>query len=275
MADLKKPKPSFVVRMVGSGLKPSGVDLRKFTRAMDAVQRLIEQRDDFQEGEDGESPSDAAPLQLLSVVTGSAVYRLLADDPQRAVGILRRTGVDIDAPKSVEWSSATLSSLRDLSDVARTLGCRIELRDLTEEGKRLKLGDVLASIGPDTYPRISSFAFMSGETSVFGKIERVGGATNMHCGLRIPHQHRMIICKVSNAELTRELGRYMYQHVTVHGTATWVRRGSFLKSMLIKSYDKPKRGSFTKTLDAVHRASHGVWDDVEDPEAAIAEMRAR
>lgn len=273
VTDAKKPSPSFVVRMVGSKVRPWKVPMRKLTHAMDAVQRLIEQRDEFADDEGDESSVESTPLQLLGIVSGSAVYRVAADNPGRALSILKQTGNDINAPKSVDWTSATLSSLSDLSDVAKTLGCRVEFRAVTEDGKRL--GDILAIIEPDTYSKISSSAFVTGETSVFGKIERVGGATKMRCGLRIPHQHRMVICKVASADLTRALGQFMYEHVTVHGTATWARRGSFLKELEIKSYDPPKSGSIMKTLEAVHSVSNGAWDRIKDPRAAIADMRAR
>ncbi|NJO55608.1 MAG: hypothetical protein HC834_03760 [Rhodospirillales bacterium] len=265
----KKPSADFVVRMVGSDIRPWAVPLRKLTSAMSAVQRLIEQRDDFAEEED-EAAGKNVPLQLLDIKSGSAAYRVSSAMPAETLSILSTTGHQINSPKSVDWTSATLSSVKELSEVAKALGCVIEFR---QPGEGRTLGGVLAKIEPDTYDKVSSAVFVTGDTSVYGKIERVGGKTEMHCGLTVPEQHRMIICKVDGAELTRELGQFMYQFLVVNGMATWVRRGSFLRSMTIRSYDPPKSGSITDALEAVYQAGGSAWDEVDDPDAAITQMR--
>ncbi len=238
---------------------------------MDAVQHLIEQKDKYvEEGEDNNT-GEVSPLQLLDIKKGSAAYKVASEDRERSLLILQRTGDEIQKPQAAEWTSSSLSAISDLSDVARSLGCEIEFR--LPGGKGEVFGDVLATIRPDTYSVVSSQAFVTGETSVYGKIERVGGASNMHCGLRVSNQSRMIICKVVGADLTRELGQYIYQDVMVSGTATWVRRGLFLRSLVIKSYDPPKTGSIADALEAVHKAGGSAWDEIENPQEYLAEMR--
>jgi hypothetical protein len=257
--------------MVGSGIRPWEVPLRKLTSAMDAVQRLIEQRDEYVVDEEDGVVGKLAPLKLIEIKSGSAAYKVSATSPADALAILSATGRQIADPRHVDWSSATLSAVNELSEVARSLGCHIEFR---RPGAGKTPGDILAKIGPDTYGTIASAAFITGETSVYGKIERVGGKTDMRCGLTVPGQSRMIFCKVDSPELTRRLGQYMYQSVIVSGTATWARRGSFLKTMTIRSYEPPKCGSIRDALDAVHKAGGSAWDHIVDARAAIAEMRA-
>ncbi len=83
----------------------------------------------------------------------------------------------------------------------------------------------------------------------------------------------MVICRVADAQLVRELGQYIYQRVTLIGRATWLRRNYMLKRMEIDSFEPPKTGSIMDTLKEVHGAGGHAWDKIADPEAEIREMR--
>ena len=136
------------------------------------------------------------------------------------------------------------------------------------------MGDVIATIGPITFSRFAEAAFVSGDTSVYGRIERVGGATEMRCGLRVPEQPgRMIICSVANRDLARQLGQYLYQHIVVSGKANWFRRDWKLLRMDITSFEPPKAGSILDALDRVHDAGGHAWDHIDDPKDFLAEQR--
>jgi hypothetical protein len=198
------------------------------------------------------------------------VYPLAAPLAQLALQVLRQTGKAIDSPEKSDWTDATLSSVKELSDVARSLGCEIELR-LPGEGKHY--GDVLAKITPYTFSKVSESAFITSRTSIFGRVERVGGATEMHCALRVAGRVRMVICRVVNADLVRELGRLLYQNVVVSGEATWLRHNWELKTLCIDGFEPPKSGSIRDALRRIREASGDAWDTIGDPDAFLAEMR--
>jgi len=262
----KKPQPDFVIRMVGPGVRPWVVPMRTLTRALQAVQRLLDQRDD-----DADEDIEERVLHLIGLQARSAGYAVASDYGEASVDAIRMAGNALSDPDAAEWTPALLSSVRDLSDVARSLGCEIEFR---LPGAGSKYGDVLAKIVPSTFENVSGHAFASGHTSVYARIERVGGATEMHCGIRIPKQHRkMVICRVANAELVRELGKYLYEHVVLSGEAEWIRHNWRMRTMLVTSIEPPKSGSVMRALDNIHRASGAAWDQVDDPEAALAEIR--
>jgi hypothetical protein len=180
-------------------------------------------------------------------------------------------GDAIGAPDLAEWTSPTLSSLEDLSQSAKSLGCEIEFR---KPGKDRSYGAVIARITPMTFKDISASAFIRGRTSVYAKIERVGGATAMHCGIRLPSDRRkMVICRVANADLVRDLGQHMYEHLILSGHATWIRRDWRLKNLVIDAFEPPKKGSIIAALKRVHEAGGYAWDAIDDPDAVIAEIR--
>jgi hypothetical protein len=246
---------------------------------LDAVQRLVDQREDEDECEttstDEEKEvfedTESHSLRLLGVKNSSAAYAVAAPEYESAIQTIRDTGKAISAPENAEWSGATLSSIKELSEVAKSLRCEIEFR---LPGVNRQYGDVLAKITPSTFQNVSASAFIHGDTSVYGKIERVGGATASHCGIRLPERPRkMLIFQVANDELVRQLGQFMYQYVVVSGKATWFRHNWTIKTMVIESFEPPKKGSIFETFKRVYAAGGNVWDEIDDPNAAIAEMR--
>ncbi len=265
IAETKKPKADFVIRLVGPGMRPWLVPMRSLTRILDAVQRLVEQRDESDEESEPRSEAETREriLRLLDIKSGSAAYNVAAFDGTAAIKILNETASSIKSPEKSDWGAATISSIQELSEVAKSLGCEIEFRQ-PSDGRGF--GDVIAAIRPSTYEIVSSAAFVSGDTSIFGKIERVGGAVEMHCGLRLPdHPRKMVICRVIGADLVRDLGRYLYQSVMVSGKATWIRSTWQLKRMVITSFEPPKTGSIREALEQIHKAGGDAWDKVKRP----------
>lgn len=277
----RKPKPDFIVRLVAPRLRPWTVPMRTVTRVMDAIQRLVDQRDEGEAdgaGEIAERTEEQAGesgriLHLLNIKSSSAAYEVAAHErASAALRVIRETGEAIRAPEGAEWSSASLSAIKALSEIGKSFECEIELRRPPTRGSRF--GNILAKITPATYDEISSFAFIYGTTSLFARIERVGGATEMHCGIRLPESPRkMVICHVQSEDTVRELGRYIYQYVTLTGVATWYRHNWQVKHLEIHTIEPPKTGSILEALKRIHEAGGDAWDDIEDPNALIAEIR--
>ncbi len=277
----RKPKADFVVRLVGARIRPWTVPMRTMARVMEAIQRLVDQRDD-----DGDASADSAEsiaaavppkgsprmLHLLQVRGASAAYAVAAHaGGAAALRVIQEAGAAIEDPEHAEWSSISLSAIKELSEIGKSFTCEIELR---KPGRGRRYGSVLARITPETYHEIERVAFVFGTTSIFAKIERVGGATEMHCGIRLPESpRRMVICRVQNEETVRELGRYIYQHVTLWGDATWYRHNWQLRHLVIHAIQPPKAGSILEALKRIHDAGGDAWDEIEDPNALIAEIR--
>lgn len=270
----KRPDPDFIVRLVGPGVRPWGVPMRALTKALVAVQRIVEQKeeDEHDTNEDQAVQVDAARiLHLMGVKSSSAAYAVAAPRRANAVALLKALGRSIEGPADAEWSMPTLSSIEDLSEVANALGCEIEFRKVE---KQKRFGEVLAKITPRTYGAISSSAYIRGTTSIYARIERVGGATAMHCGIRLPDSPRkMIICRVATRDLVRELGQYMYQYLILSGRATWLRHRWKLTNIVIDSFEPPKNGSVLETLRGAHDAGGYAWDEIPDPDSYLSEMR--
>ncbi|RJP35106.1 MAG: hypothetical protein C4547_09930 [Phycisphaerales bacterium] len=178
----KKPEADFVVRLVGAGLRPWVVPFRSLASVLRAVQRLVDQREDGQAEEDhaDQEQSGDTALHLLSIKASSGSYAVAAPDRGAAFDVLRAVGASLKCPDQADWTEATLSSLEELSGVARSLDCSIEFREEATDGS------VLARIEPTTYDDVAGLACIDGRTSVYATIERLGGATEMHSSPRSP-----------------------------------------------------------------------------------------
>jgi len=262
-----KSTPDFEIRLVGPDVKPWRVPMRALTRALNAVQRLMEPTmDEPSEGEQ-ERRGEAA-LHLVRVTSGSAKYAVSADDPVRTIKTLTDAGTALKYPNAQEWDLDLLSPLETLSDVARSLTCSIEFKECGKDGV------VFATFDSGSYASLAATAFVVGESSVYGYLERVGGATEQRCGLRLPNQpSRMIYCTVETEDLVRKLGTHIYENVQVSGTVTWLRKAWRVKTVHVKDFEPSKTGSILETLDRIYEAGGKVWDDVDDPDRLIAEMR--
>jgi hypothetical protein len=216
-----------------------------------------------------EVATSIAPLHLIKVASGSARYCVSANDPTRTVRTLAEAGHALANPDSEEWNLDLLSPIEELSNIARSLGCAIEFKQPGRDG------EVFATIDSDSYAALSATAFVTGESSVYGYLERVGGATDQRCGLRLPSQRRkMIYCTVQSEELIRRLGQHIYENILVSGTVTWFRREWRVKQICVKDFEPSKTGSVLDTLERIYEAGGQAWDDVDDPEGFIAEMRS-
>lgn len=264
----KQPQPDFTIRLVGKGIVPWMVPMGMLARVLGSVQRLIDcMQEPEAEEEEGEVELDEPTrLHLIRVKRGSAVYQVAADE-REVIEAIAQTGRVIQDPDSDDFNPLILPALERLSQAARNIGCTIEF------SRPEKDGEVLATIGPETYGTVAGSAFITGDACIFARIERVGGKTKRGCGLSLADQPQMIHCEVDNEELVRRLGEHVYEYVFVRGSAIWYRRTWRLKTMRIQGFEPPKSGSVQPTLDRVRAAGGYAWDEVPDPEAFVKEMR--
>jgi hypothetical protein len=279
MATRTKHSPTFEVRLIGPGVQPWSVPTRQLAKLLSAVQRLVEPVD----SEDGDDEADereaignldATGLRLLSVRPGSAAYRLSSPRPTQDVQSLRLAGQAIREPAEGAWTAGTLSALERCSEAAHALGCQVELR-LPSAARGRVLGDVLAIIGPGTYKSVEGVVQLTGDTSSFATIERVGGATSHRCGLRFANQpSRMVFGTIRDGEgLAVELAKHLFQSVLVSGRATWIRRSNHIRRFEIQSFQAPRQIPIGSIFERLRAAGGVAWNVVPDPDAYVAELR--
>lgn len=252
----------------GPGIYPELIPLGVLSRALTAVQRLAA-GPEVLEDEEGEELTPTEKIGLLQVKRGSAVYQIATRQGELAIANLRESGRVLENPDSIGDREFMLSPLDELSAVSRSLDSPIILR---EPGKQ---GAILARIVPTSYADVSKKLLIRGDTSIFGRIERVGGATEVKCGLRVVGRPRMLFCKVATSETARKLGQKLYEHVVVRGSASWLKTVWRVVAFTIHEVHQPRLKPGPEMIDALRSAGGSDWDKIEDPQAYLEEVTGK
>jgi hypothetical protein len=76
----------------------------------------------------------------------------------------------------------------------------------------------------------------------------------MKCSIRVDFQHRLMYCKVASQEVSREMGRLLYDEVVVHGTALWLRTSWRIFAFTVTGISQPKQGSLFQAFEDLRKA---------------------
>jgi len=264
VATTQKPSTVFEVYLKGANTRPEDIPLSTLSHILSAVQRLASGPDAAPQ-EDGEEEAVNA-LRLLEVKRGSTRLPIYVPSGEHAIRSLRLAGSVIEHPEKISEYDYMLNCMRELSSASRSLGCPIVVRT---PGRQREL---LTTIESDTFTRISRNAFIHGETTIIGTVQRVGNATGAKCGLRVEFQDKMLFCEVSNDKVARKLGRCLYEQVVVNGRATWLRVSWKIWDFEITGVSQPKQAPFDEALEALRNAGGDGWDAIDNPIKFLEEV---
>jgi hypothetical protein len=265
MAKMQRPTSTFSVRFVADDISPQQVPLRAVSDALAAVQDLASGRDPLVMPK--VDPEKA--INLVDVKHGSAIYSCLSHAPAEAMVNLALAGSLISTAGEVHDDSliAILKPLQRLSDVAKAVKCRLEVISSEHDAPLLVVED-------KSYESVSKRLFVRGDTTVIGKVERAGGATEMRCLLRVPGRRHILYCGVKSKELVQRLGQHLYEHIAAVGTAVWIHRTWYIYEFTINDFSQPRIGNAREAISRLREAGLSGWDGVEDPEAALRDLRS-
>jgi len=259
--------PTFEVRLIAPGLLPEQIPLRTVSDTLSAVQDIASGRDPFEKRRVAPEKS----IGLIDVRPGSVVYCCLSRSPDEALGNLERVGTILaDPERDLSNGDGLVTALRPiqlLNDVATAIGCRIEV---TTKGRRRH---PLFVVEEGVFARIAANLFVTGETTIVGKIERVGGATSLRCLLRVSGRIRGLYCDVKGTDLARRLGKHLYEEIAATGTARWIHRSWKIYDFAISDFTQPRLGDPDEAIRELREAGLSAWDEIHDPEEYMRQLR--
>jgi hypothetical protein len=275
---VKKPLPDFVVRFAGKDVYPERIPLPLLASALRAVQNLARGADEEPDADQPAKPTDPGNLGLLSVNRGSAVYGISSPYSSSDAELRKKShdlstrnllalGKVLTEPETVGDNDYMLSPVEDLCGIARKLNAEIQIRFPGKEGS------LIATIKADTYKTLSDKLFIYGDSQIFGRVQRVGGATERRCAMRIEGRARLLFCKVDNEETMRALGRELTEQVAASGRATWMRTNWKIVAFTITEIRTPSIKPFRELHEAMRRSGASDWDKIEDPDAFLKAHR--
>ena len=213
-----------------------------------------------------EEDADGNSVHVLQVKRGSAVYPCLLDTKVDVRKSLKTVGHVLENPDSESLTLKMLKPLDALSKVASKLNCEIRLEEPSSK-------QPLAVISGNSYGRIRGSALTFDEATVHGYLLRVGGATERRCALRVHGRDKLLYCVVDTPELSRELGKHLYEPVTVTGRGLFFSRTWDLVELSITRATYTTLNDFESSIQALRDAGGDAWDSVVDVDAELRGMR--
>lgn len=257
---MAKAIPDLELHFPGQNVRPESISIRLLADAIAAVMQLA--------ADGREEESDLATIRLLAVKRGSATFQCVAPNAADLLKRLNLAGRLLRKPDVSDDLGAVIKPLRILSRIAASVGCPIVIRQF--DGNH-----ICAQIDADTYDVVSGSLLVHGHKTIAGNVQRVGGATERRCALRVDFQEHLLFCTVANERLARQLGQFLYQEVVVSGQATQLRQSWRIVDFRIDDVAPRGAGPLGDAFRALRDAGGDAWDRVGDPESYLEEYTGR
>jgi hypothetical protein len=113
---------------------------------------------------------------------------------------------------------------------------------------------------------------LSGDTELFGKVTRVGGATDPTVQFRVIGTGDLIYCKASE-EMARLVAVHLYKRVGLRGTATWDFFTRKMEGFIIEEILPFEEASASQAFAELREVIGPYVDTIEDVEEYVTHLR--
>jgi hypothetical protein len=256
---VSRKAPIATLEVYLKGVFPEDVAPRDLVEAIEAVQGLVAtQLEPDAQGR--------VAVRLLDIKRGSARYLCTISEHEANLANLRGLGKQIERGTFSDSLAEAIGALEDLSKLGKRLGCSVVLRNPEDRE------DVLATVRPETFQELAQSLLTTGNITVTGTVERVGGATEPKCLLRIPGQRRVVVCRLASRALARTLGKYVYSDVQAAGRAVWIRGTHRVIRFRIESITPVSVGPVLDGFASLRRIGGKAWDSIENPREFLSDQ---
>ncbi len=162
-------------------------------------------------------------------------------------------------------ASRSIRGIRVLAEFTTNRKCRAQFWNGTENAT-----SPLAEMDEGFEKLLPESQFIRGETTIYGKVERVGGV-DPKVRIRLS-DHEVVSCYL-NEVLAKELGKLLYAEVGLRGQATWEANDHSLVYFRVEELLSYRKGRVASALDELREACGGSFDAVRDVVAWVAEER--
>ena len=151
-------------------------------------------------------------ISLVNIGDGCVKYRFKSSFSKVALSAFIALSYSIANNAYQNLPAASIEPIKKISNFAKKRNCEVEFRAPVDSEHPI------AKITPSTEIVVPELYYLRGETVIYGKVERVGGATPKVV-IRISDKET-ISCDATE-ELAKKLGYRLYSWVGLSGTAKW------------------------------------------------------
>ena len=157
----------------------------------------------------------------------------------------------------------TLDGLRTLTEFSRQRRCTTQFWNGTQAGPVLELdSDFVLDLPRPEYVR--------GETTLYGKVERVGGVRPR---VKLRLSTREVMYGDISEDQARELGKRMYLPAGLRGQATWDPQDGSVVYFRVEEILPYVGGGVRAGFDELNTATRGAYNQVEDVDQLALRIR--
>lgn len=203
---MRKFNERLSIRLAGESISPDSLSVSELAEIITAEEKAL--LAEIEKNSSDSSTDENPILSLVGIQEGSIRLDFHSYSPD-FLTVFSSIAESIANQTFDRLSGKTRECLKTIQKVAKKHGMVVEF--CTEQG-------TLATITTETLITTEETLYITGETALYGRVERIGGKTPK-VWLRTS-ESELIVCEISES-LAIELAGYLYQWVSVFGKAKW------------------------------------------------------
>lgn len=204
-------------------------------------------------------------IGLVNIEEGSAKLRFKSSMQAMALTAFALLSTAIMQGDYSKMPLNTIKSVKAISDFTKKRNCIAEFRT------RADSAEPLASITPQTEIIIPETVQIKGETTIYGKVIRVGGVSPKAM-IKLTDK-QTVYCDIKE-DLAKSIGHKLYSWVGLSGMATWNTEDYSLESFKIDKITEYEDIPITKSISELSSAVGKHLRDKIDVIKMISELRS-
>lgn len=242
----------------GGGMKPTALkasEVAELIQAYEAALLYVVER------EHPEINIDEVLISLVDIQENSSHYRFVSNIKNVVFAAAFTINSAIASNVYAGLPYKTVEQLGEIWKFTKRKNCQAEL-----SGKSLPK----AVIVPENPIQISKDFFFEGETTIYGRVERVGGSTPK---VRIKLDSEDVLYVEVNEPLAKQLAGRLYESISLKGLAKWRKHDYKIEDFKIESVQPFEEGKITEAMKELRQVIGGGWDKVENVDDYIMNSR--
>jgi hypothetical protein len=247
------------ILLTGEGMSPGKIRSKEIAEVIESVEDMIASvvmRDH------PELKKEMIVIGLKSIRQGSIGLEFAPNLVELTLPATRRLTQSIVENNFSILPSSAINSLKKLSAFAKRYQCNAEF--FTQNGRLESLAVLTPETQiPDIYP-------LSGETTIYGEITRVGGAEPK---IQFKTLDSQIVYCSTNKTIAKKAGAKLYTKVGLHGTAEWNSETFEIEEFHVIDISDYEQIPPSEAFEELANLIGDSFDNIEDVDRSVSEIR--
>jgi hypothetical protein len=253
---------SLELHLTGQNLSPGSIRSKDLAELITAVEEMVAAQIIH---EHPKIKKESISVGLENIVPGSIGLQFKPNDSLLTSSAALRITEGIKAGKFNQLPNATLQPLRIISAFAKRHHCNAEFYERNGQAK------LLAVITPEL--EIPETVFLKGETTLYGKVLRAGGADENHPRIQVRTITGQLIYCQTTKKLAKIAAQKLYEQIGLVGTAQWDSETLEIESFFAEKIDDYEDQPITDSFDELSQRFGSQFDAIKDVAAYCDQLR--